>query len=124
MGGTITSVESGEGIFFEPTLLTEMTNDMGILQTHSPAPILCCFCVTSDDDFLNNFNDSRYGAKVKILTQDGSPKEVLQKYEYLINNLEVGSIIVNRGSIRTSNRRLQSWKASTNHRKSSSRSYE
>jgi malonate-semialdehyde dehydrogenase (acetylating)/methylmalonate-semialdehyde dehydrogenase len=74
VGGTITSVESGVGIFFEPTLLTEATNDMSLLQTHSPSPILCCFCVTSDDDFLNSFNDSRFGAKVKIFTKEGSPK--------------------------------------------------
>ncbi len=60
---------------------------MAILQTHSPAPILCCFCVTSDDDFLNNFNDNRFGARVKIFTKQESSKELYTKYEYLINNL-------------------------------------
>ena len=47
---------------------------MPILQTHSPAPILCCFCVSSDDDFLNNFNDNRFGARVKIFTKQDSAR--------------------------------------------------
>jgi len=47
---------------------------MGIIRTHTPAPILSCFSVSSDDDFLNSFNDSRFGARVKIFTKNGTPK--------------------------------------------------
>jgi len=47
---------------------------MSILTTHSPAPILCCFSVSSDEDFLNSFNDSRFGARVKIFTKNVTPK--------------------------------------------------
>ncbi|MCF7547914.1 aldehyde dehydrogenase family protein [Pseudonocardia sp. WMMC193] len=59
-----------EGWFLEPTLLTDVTNDMEVAQNEIFGPVFCVIPFDSLDDAVALANDSRYGLSGSIFTTD------------------------------------------------------
>jgi acyl-CoA reductase-like NAD-dependent aldehyde dehydrogenase len=69
VGGLATTDAEGKGLFFEPTLLTNCTNDMAIVQTQINAPILCSIPLRGQSSF-NEINENDFGTGVRIFSKD------------------------------------------------------
>ncbi|WP_223807115.1 aldehyde dehydrogenase family protein [Montanilutibacter psychrotolerans] len=85
---------TGEGYFFEPTILTDATADMRVSREEIFAPVLT---ITAFDDDASPHaiaalvNDNRYGLSAKLWSRD------LGTVHSLIGLLESGQVIVNGG---------------------------
>lgn len=58
------------GLFLEPTLLADVTNDMRVAQEEIFGPILCAIKFDSEEDVLRMANDSKYGLSGAVFTKD------------------------------------------------------
>ncbi len=68
-GGRATRVE-GHGRFFEPTLITDATPAMDVMQVESFGPLLPVVKVGSDEEALERINDDALGLTASIWTRD------------------------------------------------------
>jgi len=59
-----------DGYFLEPTLLTNVTNDMEVAQDEIFGPVYCVIAFDQLDDAVRLANDSRYGLSGSIFTTD------------------------------------------------------
>ncbi len=58
------------GYFFEPTVMTDMTNDMEIMIEEPFAPVMPIMDFSSLDEVIAKANDTNYGLAAYVLTND------------------------------------------------------
>lgn len=76
---------AGKGYFFEPTVLTDVTNDMLVMQEESFGPIIGIMKVESDDEAIKMMQDTDYGLTASIYSADQN------RAENLLSQLDAGS---------------------------------
>lgn len=91
LGGRILNKDSFEkGYWFEPTVITDVTNEMEIVQEETFGPIVAAMKVDSFDQALELANDCDYGLSGYLFTNDN------RKIMRASHELEVGELYVNR----------------------------
>lgn len=78
------------GNFFQPTLLTDVSNDAEVMQEESFGPIVPVLAVDGDDEALAHMRDSRFGLTASVWTTDRG------RAEHFARHLEAGTIFQNR----------------------------
>ncbi|GAM72499.1 aldehyde dehydrogenase B [Vibrio sp. JCM 19236] len=84
-----------DGLFVEPTLLTEVTQQMDIVQTEIFGPIAPVIKFESDDELIAMANDSIYGLASYFYSKD------INRIFHIAEALEYGMVGVNEGIIST-----------------------
>jgi acyl-CoA reductase-like NAD-dependent aldehyde dehydrogenase len=75
----------GKGYYFEPTVLTDVTNDMLVMQEESFGPIIGIMKVKDDAEALNMMKDTDYGLTASVYTADQA------RAEKILSQLDAGS---------------------------------
>ncbi|WP_010521697.1 aldehyde dehydrogenase [Aquimarina agarivorans] len=83
--------EFEKGYWFEPTVFTNVTQDMTVVHREAFGPILPVLKFTDFDQVMNYANDSEYGLTAMIFTKDIGT--IMRCHD----ELECGEIYVNRG---------------------------
>ena len=78
-----------EGLYYEPTVITEVDNSMDIMVLETFGPILCIQKVDSEEEALHLANDSEFGLNGNVWTQDK------EKGYRLASAIDTGSCSVN-----------------------------
>ncbi|MHC3439331.1 aldehyde dehydrogenase family protein [Natrialbaceae archaeon A-gly3] len=87
-GGEIPE-DKPEGYFLEPTVLTDVTNDMTVAREEIFGPVLSVIEVESEEEALEVANDSPYGLLAGVWTND------LSRAHQFARDLEYGMVSVN-----------------------------
>ena len=95
-----------EGNFVRPTLLTNVTHKMTIMQNETFGPVIPVMKVSSDDEAVNLMNDSEFGLTASIWTKD------IAKGEALADRVEAGTVFVNRADFPSPDLAWTGWKNS------------
>lgn len=69
-GEAYTEGECANGIFFKPTLITNVTNDMRVAQEEIFGPVAVVIKFKDEEDVIKMANDSSYGLGGAVWTQD------------------------------------------------------
>ncbi|MGE0526626.1 MAG: aldehyde dehydrogenase family protein [Bdellovibrionales bacterium] len=80
----------GQGVFFQPTLICNVTNDLRIMQEENFGPILPVMAVDNLEEALELINDSTYGLTAAIYTRD---VDVARRFA---RDANVGTVFMNR----------------------------
>ncbi|HTY55407.1 MAG TPA: aldehyde dehydrogenase [Candidatus Binataceae bacterium] len=88
-GGPAKRPECGEGWFVEPTIFTNVTNEMRIAREEVFGPVLAAIPFKDEDDAARIANDSKYGLAAGVWTQ--SIRRALRMAE----KLQAGTVWVN-----------------------------
>jgi acyl-CoA reductase-like NAD-dependent aldehyde dehydrogenase len=88
-GNPATRPECGKGQFVEPTIFSNVTNDMRIAQEEVFGPVLACIRFRDEDEAVRVANDSLFGLAAGIWTSD------LRRAISMPNRLKVGIVWVN-----------------------------
>ncbi|MBB3696961.1 aldehyde dehydrogenase [Flammeovirga yaeyamensis] len=83
--------EFQKGFWFEPTIITDVTQDMTIVHEESFGPILPVLKFKEYDEVVENANDCEFGLAAMVFTRD------INTIMSLNDDLEFGEIYVNRG---------------------------
>ncbi|MCA9530596.1 MAG: aldehyde dehydrogenase family protein [Myxococcales bacterium] len=59
-----------EGLFYPPTLLTDVTHDMDVMREETFGPVLAVMRVKDEDEAIRLANDSKYGLSASVFTTD------------------------------------------------------
>jgi succinate-semialdehyde dehydrogenase/glutarate-semialdehyde dehydrogenase len=78
-----------EGLFYEPTVLTDVHHDMQIMRDETFGPVLPIMRVTDEEAAIRMANDSDYGLGANVWTTDRS------KGLAMAQRIESGSVCVN-----------------------------
>ena len=70
MGANILTGGEFEGLFYEPTVLTNVTRDMQVFSQETFGPVAPIVSVRDDDEAVRVANDSEYGLSAGIVTRD------------------------------------------------------
>ncbi|RFD20373.1 aldehyde dehydrogenase [Komagataeibacter melaceti] len=89
-GKRLTGGEYDKGNFYAPTLLTNVSGDMDIVQNEVFGPVLSLIRVRDFDDAITQANKSRYGLSAYMFTQN------LKNIMRMTTELNFGEIYVNR----------------------------
>ncbi|WP_220718995.1 aldehyde dehydrogenase [Agarivorans litoreus] len=90
-GKRLSGKEFEKGYWFEPTVFTDVTQEMSLVHEEIFGPILPVVKFTEFDQVINYANDSEYGLSAMIFT------DRIKLVMDLVNDLECGEIYVNRG---------------------------
>jgi succinate-semialdehyde dehydrogenase/glutarate-semialdehyde dehydrogenase len=77
------------GLFYEPTILSDVTHDMSIMRDETFGPVLPIMRVSDDDEALRLANDSRYGLNANVWTRNK------HKGAEMAKAIESGCVVVN-----------------------------
>jgi acyl-CoA reductase-like NAD-dependent aldehyde dehydrogenase len=77
------------GYFLEPTILTEVSNDMGIAREEIFGPVLCVIPVKDIEEAIRIANDSRYGLAANIIATN------MPRALEVAKQLRAGSVTIN-----------------------------
>jgi len=77
------------GLFYEPTVLSEVTHDMLIMTDETFGPVIPIMKVHDAEEALRLANDSRYGLTASVWTTDR------EKAQTLSRRIQAGSVCVN-----------------------------
>ena len=83
--------EFEKGHWFEPTILTNVTQDMTIVHKESFGPILPILKFSEFDEVIRYANDSEFGLAAMVFTND------VNKIMKCTSELEYGEVYINRG---------------------------
>lgn len=76
-------------LFFEPTLLTQVTEDMAVCRHETFGPVVSIYRFTDLDDAVSRANDSEYGLNASIWSRD------TRRARALATRLQAGTVNVN-----------------------------
>jgi succinate-semialdehyde dehydrogenase/glutarate-semialdehyde dehydrogenase len=79
----------GTGFFYEPTLLTNVTEDMPVLRDETFGPVAALLAVKDADEAIRIANSSPYGLGSAIWTKD------TERAKALARRIESGSVFIN-----------------------------
>ncbi|MEM8498778.1 MAG: aldehyde dehydrogenase family protein [Pseudomonadota bacterium] len=77
------------GLYYKPTVITDVTHDMAIMQSETFGPILCIQKVRNEEEAIKLANDSDYGLSGNVWSQD---KDKAMK---LALKMDTGSVCIN-----------------------------
>ena len=78
-----------EGLFYEPTVITNASNDMRAMQEETFGPTLPIATFTTEEEAIRLANDSEFGLTASVWTRDSA------KGERVARQIEAGSVCVN-----------------------------
>jgi succinate-semialdehyde dehydrogenase/glutarate-semialdehyde dehydrogenase len=78
-----------EGAYYEPTILTNVTNDMAVIQEEVFGPVLPVMAFETEEEAIQMANDTEYGLSAFVYTED------LQKADRVIALLQAGQVSIN-----------------------------
>lgn len=81
--------EGLEGAYYEPTLLTNITNDMRVWQEEVFGPVLPIVTFTDEEEAISKANDTKYGLGAYIFTADN------ERFMRVAHRLESGMVSQN-----------------------------
>lgn len=89
-GGQVpTNPDLRNGYFVEPTILTDVTNEMEVAREEIFGPVLSVLPFANEDEAIRQANDTRYGLAAGVWTTD------LQRAHRVAHALKVGTVWVN-----------------------------
>jgi succinate-semialdehyde dehydrogenase/glutarate-semialdehyde dehydrogenase len=98
--------EFGKGLFFEPTVLSEITDDMLIMKEETFGPVAPIMTFSSDNEVLSYANELPYGLAAFFYTRDISRAiRMSERLEYGlvgINNSRLGAVHIPFGGVKQS----------------------
>ena len=77
------------GLFYEPTVLTNVTHDMTIMRDETFGPVIPIMKVHDAEEGIRLANDSRYGLTASVWTKDRDRAKIVSR------RIEAGSVCVN-----------------------------
>lgn len=77
------------GAYFEPTIITGVTQDMAVFKEETFGPVLSVTAFKNEKEAIDLVNTSNFGLGVSVFTQD------LEKIEDLIAEFEDGAVFIN-----------------------------
>lgn len=80
---------SGQGFFYPPTILTNITSTMPVYIDETFGPVASIIIVKDDNEALKVANDTRYGLGATIFTKNK------KKADYFIKNIRAGNVYIN-----------------------------
>lgn len=87
------SPDTDKGLFFQPTVVTDVTHDMDLMNEETFGPVAAIMRVADEDEAVRLANDSRYGLSGSVFTRD--PKKALR----IARQLKTGSVVHNDASV-------------------------
>ena len=78
------------GNYVKPTLLTNVTHDMDVMNDETFGPVIPVMRVGNDEEAVRLMNDSEFGLTASIWTKD------IAKGEELAEQVEAGTVFINR----------------------------
>lgn len=102
---TFSSPPAG-GNYVAPTLLTNVKNNMAVMQEETFGPVIPVMAVSSDEEAIRMMNDSVFGLTASIWTKD-----VARGHE-LAEDVEAGTVFVNRADYPSPDLAWIGWKES------------
>ena len=78
-----------DGVFLEPTLITEVTNDMTVAREEIFGPVAVVIKFKDEEDVIKMANESEYGLGGGVFTQD------INRALNIANSLETGRVWIN-----------------------------
>jgi len=83
------------GLFYEPTILAEVTDEMAVAQTEIFGPVFPVYRFENEEEVVRRANNSEYGLVAYAFTRD------LARAFRLSRGIEAGMVILNSGSVGT-----------------------
>jgi succinate-semialdehyde dehydrogenase/glutarate-semialdehyde dehydrogenase len=80
---------SGPGLFFEPTVLTSVRQDMDVVKKEIFGPVMPIVKVNSEDEAIRLANDSHLGLNAYVFSQDAA------RARSLAERIEAGTVMIN-----------------------------
>ena len=80
---------TGNGWFYEPTLLADVTEDMPVLKDETFGPVAALLAVRDAEDAVRVANSSPYGLGAALWTRDEATAKALAR------RIESGSVFIN-----------------------------
>ena len=73
------------GNYFEPTILTNVTNEMDVMQEESFGPLIGIMKVSSDEEAIELMNDTKYGLTASVYSNSQ------ERAESILSQIDSGS---------------------------------
>ena len=77
------------GLFYEPTVLSDVTHDMAVMTDETFGPVIPIMKVRDAEEAIRLANDSRYGLTASVWTKDRNTAQILSR------RIQAGSVCVN-----------------------------
>lgn len=78
-------------LFYEPTVLTDVTPDMALHREETFGPVVSIYRVSSEDEAIEQANDTAYGLNASVWTRD------TRRGQRVAERLRAGAVNVNEG---------------------------